>query len=142
MRGVNGETPGTREPRDVRRWPAEAEPAASGRSIEIRMSAPDRRDFARTPIERPCKIFHHASRQYIAGRTCDLSSGGLLVRLDTARTFSEGDEVDVIVSWGAPAVVRRGSMVPARIARVAASLGEHQAVGLKYAEPQRIAAVA
>ncbi len=106
------------------------------------MSTLDRRTFARSPIERPCKIYHRASRKYIAGQTCDLSSGGVLLRLDTDRQLAAGDEVDVVISWGAPGVVRHQAMVAARIARVAASLGQHQAVGVRYAQPQQIAAVA
>lgn len=106
------------------------------------MTTADRRTFARSAVQRPCKVYHRASRQYIAGQTCDLSAGGVLVRLDTARNLSPGDEVDVVVSWGAPGVVLHDSMIPATIARVAASLGRHQAVGVRYAQPQRIAAVA
>lgn len=106
------------------------------------MTTADRRVFARSTIQRPCKVYHRASRQYLAGQTCDLSSGGVLVRLDTARALSPGDEVDVVVSWGSPGVVHHGSMIAATVARVAASLGQHQAIGVRYAEPQRIAAVA
>jgi len=102
----------------------------------------DRRVFARLTVQRPCKVYHRASRQYIAGQTCDLSSGGVLLRLDTGRALAAGDEIDVVVSWGAAEVVRHESMIPAKIARVAARLGQHQAVGVRYAEPQRVAAVA
>lgn len=103
---------------------------------------PDRRQHARTPIDRPCKVYHRASRQYLPARTCDLSSGGALIRIDSARPINPGDELDVFIAWGKKPVVNSGELVPAKVIRVAASLERHQAVAVQFAGEQQVALVA
>ncbi len=103
---------------------------------------PDRRQHARTPIDRPCKVYHRASRQYLAARTCDLSSSGALIRVDSARPINPGDELDVFIAWGKKPVVNSGELVPATVVRVAASLERHQAVAVQFAGGQQVALVA
>ncbi len=103
---------------------------------------PDRRLHARTPIDRPCKVYHRASRQYLPARTCDLSSGGALIRIDSARPINPGDELDVFIAWGKKPVVNSAELVPAKVVRVAASLERHQAVAVQFAGERKVALVA
>lgn len=103
---------------------------------------PDRRQHLRTPIDRPCKVYHRASRQYLPARTCDLSSGGALIRIGSPRPIAAGDELDVYISWGKKPVVSSAQLVPAKVVRVAASLENTQAIAVEFAGEQNIAMVA
>ena len=100
---------------------------------------PDRRQHARTPIDRPCKVYHRASRQYLPARTCDLFFSGALIRIDSACLINPGDELDVFIAWGKKPVVNSAELVPAKVIRVAASLERHQAVAVQFAGEQQVA---
>ncbi|UCD74252.1 MAG: PilZ domain-containing protein, partial [Phycisphaerales bacterium] len=58
----------------------------------------DRRESPRTAVKRPCKVYDPQARKYLAGTTCDVSSGGLLLRLDRPLGLGPGDRVSVGVA--------------------------------------------
>jgi c-di-GMP-binding flagellar brake protein YcgR len=98
----------------------------------------DRRKHPRTGIERPCKIFHQPSRRYLSGQTCDFSANGALIRVDSARPLTPGDEIGLAVAWSRKAVLDTAALTPARVVRVTASLGRFQAVAIEFAQDQAL----
>ena len=60
--------------------------------------AEERREDARITIRRPCKVYDPRSRKYVAGTTCNVSAGGMLLRLDRRIELDEGDRVFLAVS--------------------------------------------
>lgn len=104
--------------------------------------AAERREHLRTPIDRPCKALHKASRTYMSGRTVNFSPTGVLMVLESPRPLHEGDEVDIGIAWDRRVVLASGAMTRARVVRVSASLGKRQAVALRFIEQGAIAAAA
>lgn len=78
----------------------------------------ERRAHERVLLERPCKVYHAASRRYLAGVTCDVCGAGVLVRLTGGRTLSPGDGVRVLVEWTPGQVLRASAARAGRVARV------------------------
>jgi c-di-GMP-binding flagellar brake protein YcgR len=100
----------------------------------------DRRRFARTHAEHSCKVLHRASHRFYPGRTCDVSTNGAMVLLETARPLWPGEELSVYIAWNNEAgVVSQRLMAEARVVRVAGAAGERQVVALEFAEPVALA---
>jgi hypothetical protein len=108
------------------------------------MSLPDlsdRRKHQRQPVIRHCKVRDRRTAAYAPGQTADLSMGGALIRVDRARPFGPGDEVDLVVSWDDRAVLSADSLVRARVRRVTPIDHHHQAVAVEFvAEAAALAA--
>lgn len=102
----------------------------------------ERRRHARLPIERPCKVYHRSSRQFLAASTCDLSEGGAMIRVDAKRSINAGDEIEVLVSWGKGPVLSRGSAIPAKVIRVPGQFASHQFLAVKFDREQELALAA
>jgi hypothetical protein len=92
----------------------------------------ERREHARTPIERPCKAFHRPSRTYMPGRTLNLSPTGAMVVIESPRPLHEGDELEIGIAWDRRVVIESRSMTRARVVRVSATLGKRQAVAVRF----------
>ena len=105
------------------------------------IAAAERRQHVRTPVARPCKAFHRASRTYIAGRTGDLSAGGALIFIESTRPLMEGEELDLVVAWDRRAVLPADSLRRARVVRIGPGLEGRRAVGIRFVE-EHAAAIA
>lgn len=101
---------------------------------QLESSQPERRHTPRLAIDRPAKIYCPLTRRYYAARTLDVSRAGAMVSVTTPRTLRTGDEIDLAIEWNDRAVIPQASMVRARITRIAARIGDHQAVGVQFAE--------
>lgn len=97
-------------------------------------SHPERRHTPRHAIDRPAKIYCPLTRRYYAARTLDVSRAGAMVSVTTPRTLRAGDEIDLAIAWNDRAVIPQSSMIRARIARIAARIGDHQAIGVQFAD--------
>jgi hypothetical protein len=95
----------------------------------------ERRRFERTPTVRPCKVRDRRMLLFSAGQTCDVSQGGLLLRVDRARPFAPGDQIDVVVAWSHDALVRGESMTRATVRRVTPMDCHHQAIAIEFESP-------
>lgn len=104
--------------------------------------ATDRRNHTRTQVQRPCKVYCPATHRYLAGETCDLSATGALVRVDSPRPLAVGEEIKVVVAWDRKAVLPAHAMMTGKVVRIAASIGQHQAVAVRFAQEQALAQVA
>ena len=58
----------------------------------------DRRQSPRIALRRPCKVFNPRSGRYASGSTCDVSTGGMLLRLERAVHIEVGDRLYVGVA--------------------------------------------
>ena len=83
-------------------------PAPSGR---------DRRKHQRHSIERPAKLFCPKSGRFLAGRTRNISAGGVLVEVDACETVESGDSVLMTVAFGDRFIVPMSELVPCSVIR-------------------------
>lgn len=95
-------------------------------------SISDRRQHQRQTVVKHCKIRDRRTSSFAAGVTTDVSLGGALLRVDRARPFGPGDELDLVVSWDDRAVVSQDAMVRARVRRVTPIDHQHQAVAIEF----------
>lgn len=92
----------------------------------------ERRRHNRDIMVRPCKLRDRRSLLFAAGETHDVSPGGAMVRIDSARSFSPGDEVDVAIAWNHDPVLASEGLVRARVRRVLPIDFHHQALALEF----------
>jgi len=115
--------------------------ASSGQHI----GGKDRRRHARRPIARDCKLRHAEALRYATAHTQDISEGGALLTIETARPLSEGQEVAVAIDFEGRAVLTQGQMVEAKVVRAGPVLNRRQTVAVAFRVPigmPEIAAVA
>lgn len=92
----------------------------------------DRRQHPRRAVVHQCKVRDGRTASYAAGLTADVSAGGALIRVDRARPYGPGDELDLVVSWDDRAVISSKDLVRARVRRVTPIDHHHQAVALEF----------
>ncbi len=95
----------------------------------------EQRRHARLPMVRPCKVRDRRTLVYSAGQTSDISVGGALIRVDRARPFGAGDEIDLVVGWSPGVVLSADSVVRGTVRRVTPIDFNHQAIAIEFAEP-------
>jgi len=81
---------------------------------------------------RACKVRDRRTLLFSAGKTSDISVGGAMLRVDRARAFAPGDELDVAIAWGNDAVLTGDSLVRATVRRVMPIDHHHQAVAVQF----------
>ncbi|HMN42099.1 MAG TPA: PilZ domain-containing protein [Phycisphaerales bacterium] len=92
----------------------------------------DRRSHRRFSVERPGKMFHPASRQFVPAMSRDVSFAGALLEVETDRPFEAGEPIDVGLSLNNRAVVPASALLHGIVVRSEA-LGEHrQLVAVRY----------
>jgi c-di-GMP-binding flagellar brake protein YcgR len=92
----------------------------------------ERRKHTRMYVRKPCKIFHRQTRQYLAASTHDFSIGGAMVWLESARPLTVGDEIELIVGWGASAIVTADAGVVGQVLRVLPMSEGKQAAAIRF----------
>lgn len=92
----------------------------------------NRRRFERSSLVRPCKVRDRRMLLFSPGETCDYSHGGLLLRVDRARPFSAGDQLDVVIAWQNDPLVQGSAMTRATVRRVTPMDCHHQAIALEF----------
>lgn len=81
----------------------------------------DRRQHTRHPLERPAKIFCPATGRFLAGRTRNISAGGVLIEVDVTESIGAGDEIQLTIAFGDRFIVPMSELVPASIVRTSAA---------------------
>ncbi len=92
----------------------------------------ERRRHERNIMVRPCKLRDRRSLLFSAGETHDVSSSGAMLRVDSARSFSPGDEVDLAVAWNHDAILAADGLVRARVRRVIPIDFHHQSLAVEF----------
>lgn len=77
----------------------------------------DRRKHERHPLERPAKLFCPDSGRFLAGRTRNISAGGVLVEVDGCDPLQSGDEVLMTIAFGDRFIVPMSELVPCSVIR-------------------------
>ena len=95
----------------------------------------DRREYPRRRAEIWCKVFHPATRRFVAARTRDISQGGALLRVDMGRPLAPGEQLDVAVSWTQQPVLAMDTMIPARVVRSLPTGDYTQEVAVRFNGP-------
>ena len=78
----------------------------------------ERRRHQRFGVNRPCKLFHRATRRYLCAETVDVASGGVLIRIEPTRPISPGDEISVVFAWNDEVLLAADAQIPGRVIRV------------------------
>ena len=81
----------------------------------------DRRKHPRHPLERPAKLFCPQTGKFIAGRTRNISAGGVLVEIDASESIRSGDEIRMTIAFGDRFIVPMSELVPGAIVRTITS---------------------
>lgn len=95
----------------------------------------DRRRHERKSQVRACKVCDSKTLHFSPGQTSDISESGALIRVDRARLFGPGDELEVAISEGRGAVLSRESMVRAIVRRVLPIDYFNQAIAVEFQTP-------
>ncbi|QOJ01272.1 MAG: PilZ domain-containing protein [Phycisphaeraceae bacterium] len=83
----------------------------------------ERRREPRTPVRRPCKVFHRGTWRYLPGTTADASEHGLLIEAAGGEPPIVGDIVDVAVGWENQPILRTDEFIHGRVVRVGRGAG-------------------
>jgi hypothetical protein len=102
----------------------------------------ERRLHARQNVTRPCTLFRRRTQRFVAARTCDVSSGGALIEIESARPLVEGETLDVGIAWTPSPVLSSNSLVEAKIVRILQRDATHQLVAVRFDQSDVLAAVA
>ncbi len=99
----------------------------------------ERRRHERNIVVRPCKVRDRRNLLFSPGQTHDVSESGALLKVDSARSFAPGDEVEVAVAWNHDAVLMSEGLVKARVRRVFPIDYHHQAIALEFERTDTVA---
>ncbi len=102
----------------------------------------ERRQYARRPLAKPCKIRNAKTGQFLAATTHDVSSGGLSLTVQTPRSLAIGDEILIVVSWTDSPILMESKMVKARVVRTSPIEHQSQEVAVQLAQTNALRAVA
>ena len=102
-------------------------------------NATDRRIHTRHDVQRPCKLRDRHALLFSSGHTCNVSDGGVMVRIDRPNTFAVGDELHVAVAWQDLQLVPSRTLMRATIRRVTPVNGRSWNVAVEFAEPIEVA---
>ncbi len=102
----------------------------------------ERRVHARQSLARPCTLFRRRTQRFAAALTRDISAGGALIEIETARPLVEGEMIDVGIAWSPSPVLSSSALVEAKIVRVLQCDATHQVVAVRFDRSDVLAAVA
>ena len=97
----------------------------------------DRRQHPRIEAGLGVKILRPAVARYIAAITQDVSKGGALLEVRTARPISEGEDLSIGVCWTSGPLLRADELVTATVVRADPVLSGAQKVAVKFAQTQQ-----
>jgi hypothetical protein len=106
------------------------------------MAAADRRVHPRQVIVRPCKVFHRPTQKYLSATTSNVSAGGALLEIVSARPIQLGDRIDVGVAWSRSPVLLEDALVEASVIRTCTLGNQRQEVAVRFDRLGLVAAAA
>jgi hypothetical protein len=99
----------------------------------------ERRESPRIRVTRPCKLFDPRSRKYIAGSTCDVSAGGMLLRVSRPLDLDPGDRLFVAVAQKRrQALLRSSDLIQLEVVRTVPLSTNETAIGVRFRHPQQV----
>ena len=106
------------------------------------MRTGERRQTPRLSVERPCKVQRQSGARCEPGCTLNVSTGGALLEVHSARPIASGERLAVAVAWDQGPLVQRQSMVPSRVVRTTTAGPNRQLIGVRFVVPQTLAVAA
>lgn len=100
----------------------------------------ERRRDPRQRLARGCKVFYWPTQRYLAAKTCDVSAGGALLRIDCARPLAEDEQLDVIVPPGEAGFALSRDQRRARVVRSRTGRDGEQLVAVEFERDVAMAA--
>ena len=98
----------------------------------------DRRGGRRVSLTRPCKVFVPRSRRYVAGTTCNVSHGGMLLRIARSMNVDIGDQMFVAVAHKRrQSLLHSGDMLEVKIERMLPLTTGELAVAVTFSDPSQ-----
>ena len=102
----------------------------------------ERRQDARSEVEKPVKIRCLRSGRYLSGRTRNLSAGGALIEISDPHRFAPGQRIKLGIAWNRrQTVLDSHALIDSVIIRNLALGGLHQ-IALRFEHRQELAASA
>jgi c-di-GMP-binding flagellar brake protein YcgR len=96
----------------------------------------DRRQSPRVALRRPCKVFNPRSGRYGSGSTCDVSTGGMLLRLERPLNIEIGDRLYVgVAQKRRQTLLRSSEMIEAEVVRALTSATGETLLGIRFTRP-------
>ena len=96
----------------------------------------NRRLHDRHDTDLGCKIKRSSVARYIAARTENVSAGGAMLTIDTARPLAEGERIEIGVNWSSGGLLRTGELVSAVVLRATPLLESKQRIAVRFDEAQ------
>jgi hypothetical protein len=96
----------------------------------------DRRQSTRVALRRPCKVFNPRSGRYASGSTCDVSTVGMLLRLERPLNVEIGDRLYVgVAQKRRQTLLRSTEMIEAEVVRSLTGATGDVYLGLRLTRP-------
>ncbi|MDY7107496.1 MAG: PilZ domain-containing protein [Planctomycetota bacterium] len=96
----------------------------------------DRRQSPRVALRRPCKVFNPRSGRYVSGSTCDVSTGGMLIRLERPLNVEIGDRLYLgVAQKRRQALLRSTEMIEAEVVRSLTGATGEMLLGIRLTRP-------
>lgn len=92
----------------------------------------ERRRHQRFGVNRPCKLFHRATRRYLCAETVDVGAGGVLIRVEPTRPIAPGDEISLVVAWNDEVLLCADAQIPGKVLRVLPSSDGMQLIACQF----------
>jgi len=101
------------------------------------MGGLEKRQFSRYMISRPAKLKCGRTGKYLAGRTRNVSSGGILLEINRPALIQQ-QPVDIGIAWVAgEMVLNTGALVHAHVTRTDQGNGVYE-VAIAFDQPQTL----
>ncbi len=100
------------------------------------MNRTNRRLHPRYAVGIDCKLIRKAASRYDAARTGDVSAGGALLEVSTARPIRAGETLEIAVNWAHRPVLTSDELTSARVVRVEPLMSGKQRVAIRFDRPQ------
>ena len=101
----------------------------------MRLTTDDRRRWDRTDLVKPAKVFLPAAARFVAARTCNVSRGGALLTVESARPLAPGDPIEVSVYFTRLPVIPSECMLRGTVTRAELFDTDRQLVAVRFDDP-------
>ena len=96
----------------------------------------DRRTERRISLSRPCKVCCPRSLTYVSGSTCDVSAGGMLLRLPRPVNFEPGDRLFVgVAQKRRQTLLHSADMIETEVVRAMLTTGGETYLAVTLTDP-------
>jgi c-di-GMP-binding flagellar brake protein YcgR len=96
----------------------------------------ERRAHPRVSLTRPCKVYEPRSRKFLPGTTCNISAGGLLMRIERSLPVEPGDRLYVAIPHKRRDVfLRADEMLECRVVRALPMTSGETALAVQFITP-------